>query len=314
MAVHPGRWLAEQAKTGLKELPSNASWLMSRIGEGSGPGEGKMSELASNARRRAEQVKDSVVEAAPIGDDSVELRMKRAREQAERAKDAEERALELARDAKEKAAEAKRVGDEGRARIEEQEKEGDREVEERTAAAEAEAQAAIARAREEASSQAEQDLRDVQEEAHADARAAQERAEKAKEEAQEAMAAATEELAEARRLADEAEQAARDRAEQAHREAERLADEARQQADDAESRVTEAKRVGRQAAETSPAGRSRNGGNGHRGGELKAKSKAELLDMASSIDLQGRSRMSKEELVRSIAASAGGRARAKSQA
>jgi hypothetical protein len=43
---------------------------------------------------------------------------------------------------------------------------------------------------------------------------------------------------------------------------------------------------------------------------LKDKSKAELLDLAAAIDIQGRSTMSKSQLVSAISGSKGGRAKA----
>ena len=59
--------LSEQTRTGLREMPSNAGWLLSR------------------ARDRRRKVSAAVVDAAPFGGDSVDIRMKRAREAAERA-------------------------------------------------------------------------------------------------------------------------------------------------------------------------------------------------------------------------------------
>jgi hypothetical protein len=123
------------------------------------------------------------------------------------------------------------------------------------------------------------------------------------------MAEATEQLTEARKLADEAERAAREKAEQAHQEAERLAGEAQGQAREADARIAEAKRVGekssadasRTAAQVRSAGAN---------GDLKERNKEELLDLAAAIDIQGRSRMTKSELVRAIAGSKGGRAKA----
>src|ERR671921_2559305 len=72
--------LAERTRTGLREMPSNAAWLLSR------------------ARDRRHRISAAVIDAAPVGD-SVEIRMRRAREAAERAREAEERAVEAGRGA-----------------------------------------------------------------------------------------------------------------------------------------------------------------------------------------------------------------------
>ena len=71
--------LSEQTRTGLRRLPSNAAWLLSR------------------ARDRGRKVGAAVVDAAPVGGDSVEIRMKRAQDAGERAREAEERAVDAAR-------------------------------------------------------------------------------------------------------------------------------------------------------------------------------------------------------------------------
>jgi len=81
--------VAELTRTGLREMPSNAAWLLSR------------------ARDRRRQVSAAVVDAAPIGGDSVQIRMKRAQEAVERAREAEERAVEAGRESKERSEHAR---------------------------------------------------------------------------------------------------------------------------------------------------------------------------------------------------------------
>jgi colicin import membrane protein len=89
----PLQRLAHGAGTGLRELPSNAAWVLSQLlpSEESGPGAGP--------RDVARRVKGSLEDAAPVGD-SVETRMKRARAAAERAQQAEEEALAAAEESK----------------------------------------------------------------------------------------------------------------------------------------------------------------------------------------------------------------------
>src|SRR4029453_11215107 len=105
--------MAEQTWAGLREMPSNAAWLFSR------------------ARDRRRKVSAAVVDAAPVGGDSVEIRMKRAREAAGRAGEAEERAVEAGRESKERSEYAGQVSERGRARVAEVDRETSRWIEER---------------------------------------------------------------------------------------------------------------------------------------------------------------------------------------
>ena len=86
--------LSELARTGLREMPSNASWLMSRAralqpAESVGTTAGN---VKAGARDRRRKMSAAVVDAMPLGGDSVELRLKRARDAAEQAREAEDRA------------------------------------------------------------------------------------------------------------------------------------------------------------------------------------------------------------------------------
>src|SRR5690242_2854182 len=101
--------LSEQTRTGLRDLPSNAAWLLSRVLK---PAEavGTATESAATAARdRGRKVRAAVVDAAPIGGDSVEIRMRRAQEAIERARDAEDRAVEAAQESKERSEQARAV-------------------------------------------------------------------------------------------------------------------------------------------------------------------------------------------------------------
>ena len=82
----------ERMTTGLREMPSNAAWLLSKAVS---PAEA-VGDAASGARDQGRRVAAAVVDAAPLGD-SVEIRAQRAREAEERARDAEERAVQDAR-------------------------------------------------------------------------------------------------------------------------------------------------------------------------------------------------------------------------
>src|SRR5512132_106858 len=133
----------ERTRTGLRDLPSNAAWLLSKAAR---PTEA-IGDAASGARNQGRRVTAAVVDAAPVGD-SVEIRARRARDAAERAREAEERAVEAAREAKGRAEIARQVSEQGRARIEEVERETSRDVKQRVAEAEKVAAEFVKRERE----------------------------------------------------------------------------------------------------------------------------------------------------------------------
>src|SRR6188472_1960688 len=85
------RLVLERTRMGLREMPSNAVWLVSRVARPAG--------AIGGARDKGRQVVAAVVDAAPLGD-SIEIRAKRARDAAERAQEAENRAVEAARESK----------------------------------------------------------------------------------------------------------------------------------------------------------------------------------------------------------------------
>jgi hypothetical protein len=92
--------LLERTRTGLREMPSNAAWLLSQVFR---PAEaiGTATESATGgARDQGLKIGAAIVDAVPVGQDSVEIRVKRAREAAERAREAEDRAVEAARESK----------------------------------------------------------------------------------------------------------------------------------------------------------------------------------------------------------------------
>ena len=82
--------LSERTRTGLREMPANAAWLLSRVLQ---PAETAAESAAAGARDRGRKMKAAVADITPMGEDSVDVRMKRAREAAERARQAEEEAV-----------------------------------------------------------------------------------------------------------------------------------------------------------------------------------------------------------------------------
>lgn len=284
----------ERTRTGLREMPSNAAWLLSKAVK---PAEA-VGDVASGARDQGRRASAAVVDAVPVGD-SVEIRARRAREAEARAREAEERAVEAARESKALADHARQVSEQGQARIKDVERETDREVKQRVAEAEKAAAEFVKRERQAAEADAEDERLEVEEEvereiadAAGDAEASQQRAEELVEDAAEA-------LAEARRLADEAARAARAAAEDASRQADQLRNEADQRAAEAESRVKEAEHLRDRAAATAKQ-TSRELDRETVNGGLDAYKKPELVELASSIGIESRSSMTKPELVDAI--------------
>ena len=127
------------------------------------------------------------------------------------------------------------------------------------------------------------------ERAQRDAEAAQQRAE-------DLLADAQEKMAEARRLADEAREAAGEAAEQASRTAEELSRDLESQAKDAARRVRRAEELRERSSRSVSLSRGAPRANGN----LRESTRAELLELASEIGVEGRTRMKKSELVAAI--------------
>jgi hypothetical protein len=285
--------MLERTLTGLRELPSNAAWVLSRVM--AKPAHATR-DAAGSARDKGRKVTAVVVDAAPVGD-SVEIRARRAHEAAERAREAEERALEAARESKALADYAHTVSQRGRARIEEVDRETSGQIKQRVEEAQRAADELVRDERQAAEADAAERREEVEDEvedeigdAERDAKDAQRRAEELVEEAAQA-------LSEARRLADEAAEAARSAADVAMRQAEQLQSEAKQRATDAEARVDAAEELRERAVETA----KQTARELDREGEgLNAYKKPELVELAGSIGIERRTDMTKGELVDAI--------------
>jgi Rho termination factor, N-terminal domain len=126
------------------------------------------------------------------------------------------------------------------------------------------------------------------------------------------MDAAREQLAQARTLADEAAEAARSAADEAHRRAQAMTEQAEAQSRAADERAAEADKargsVTLQAAEfvrqteTAPAA-----------DDLADMTKPELLDLAASLEVEGTSGMTKDELAKAVRRASGNRRAAASR-
>lgn len=320
----PARRLSRATRTGLRDLPSNTAWLLSKAlapavsaGEGaskavSSAGEsmsGTVSSAAGSAgaatsgvRRKAKAVRQSVVEAVPgIGHDSVASLMQQADAAAEQARDEEARALELAQQAKDSAGDAERVARESDQFVQEVRQEAERKTAERME----EAQERFDRARLEAEAEAQDTIEKAEAKASARTRERQQNAEQAQVRAREAIQEANKALARARDLAGEAAKAAEDVAAQASREADRLAKQARERMATIERRATQAEKT-KQAAEKriETAGVRPHGTPPevtlHDSQSLDALTKDQLLRLAEDLELESQSAASKQELIEAI--------------
>ena len=284
----------ERTRTGLREMPSNAAWLLSRAVK---PGEA-LGDAAADARDQGWKAAAAVVDATPVGD-SVEIRARRARDAAERAREAEERAVEAARESKSLADRAHEVSERGRARLKDVDRATSREVKQRVAEAQKGADEFVKRERQAAEADAEEERQDVEDEVENDIAEAEDDAEASQRRAKELVEDAAEALAEARRLADEAAEAARSAAEEANRQAQQLQNEAQRRASDAEARVKAAEDL-REGAAATAKNTARELDRETTDGGLDAYKKPELVELAASVWIEKRTNMTKGELVDSI--------------
>jgi colicin import membrane protein len=283
----------ERTRRGLREVPSNAVWLVSRLAK---PADA-IESSAAGARDQGRRVTAALVDAAPVGD-SVEIRARRARDAAERAREAEERAVEAARESKALADHARAVSESGRARLKEVDRETSRQLKQRISEAEKAAEEFLRRERQAAEAEAQEQRSEVEEEVEIDVAEAESEAEASQRRAEELVEDAMDALVDARQLADEAAEAARSVAEEANREAQQLQDEARQRGSDADARIEAAEELrDRAAAMAKKTAREldREGTDG-----LDTYKKPELVELAASIGIEKRTEMTKDELVEAI--------------
>ena len=299
--------IAKAWGVGVKELPRNTTWLLSKALtplETTKDVAGNVTQSAgTNLADMARQAGASVMDVLPVGD-SIELRLQRARAAAEEAQAAEDQAVREAEEAKGRSDEARQVAERCRAYVREVERQQAQEVEEKVAEARREADARVERARAAAQADADNEVQRAKSEADDRVASARVQAEAARSRAKQTMAEATASLAEARRLAKEATDAAKAAAEEAHRQATQLAADAEHVAKSADERLAEAERV-RSRAAGADGSVSRNRTGRSRSTELlNGMSRAELLDLAAAEDIKGRSAMSKAELVAALQRSA----------
>jgi hypothetical protein len=285
--------------TGMKDIPRNASWV---VGKALSPHD---SETSGGTDASGPTLGDAVRQAGWSlrgvlpGQDSVEAKLEKARIAGERARAAEEAALEAAQAAEARSVAAEEVAEEERSRLEDVEAQETRKVEQRVEEARRRADEMVAEERR----GAEEDAATVLEEEQrtADERTAQARkaAESAQQDAEDRFRVATDLLAEARELADEAAEAASEAAEQARLQAQQLADDARREAEDATEAVSRAEEL-RASTATSAKTVVRGVSAKHNPKRLKDLNKAELLKLAAAQGIEGRSSKTKQQLVTAL--------------
>ena len=297
--TRPVRRLTKALGDGVKELPNNATWLLSKAvsthDEGSN---GTRTPSATGLLDMARSAGATVMDALP-GGDSIELRLQRARAAVAEAQEAEERAVQESLEAEREAQEAEQVAERCRDYVRDIEAEQERAVDARVDEARREAEARIDEARREAQAEAEQVVDRARQEAEGRAEEARQDAEAAHERARGRLEAARDKLVEARQLSEEAIEATRAAAEEAHRQSLQVAADAERMARSAEERVTEAEAV--RASTSSTAGELTRQLNGvGSSSNLKSMTKQELLDLAAAQDVEGRSAMTKDQLVTAL--------------
>jgi uncharacterized protein YoxC len=146
---------------------------------------------------------------------------------------------------------------------------------------------------------AEEQQQQVRSEVDGEVEEAEGEAEAVRETADELVEDATQKMGEARRLAQEAAEAAQAAAEEANRQAQELARQADQQASEAETQVSQAEQL-REDSETTAKKAAQKLTRDTTNGDLKSYNKPELVELAAGIGIEGRTAMTKDELVKAI--------------
>lgn len=290
--------MAHKAKEGVTDLPSNTAWLLGRAVPGGGTSQSS-SDRDGGKPGVAARARESVADAVPGGKDSLDVRIDRAQHALEDAQRSEQRAFELSQNAKDLADTAKRLADDGRRRRTAVKKETQAEVTRQVKEAQKRADQFVAQQRSQAEAEADKKVEQVEEQIDERNEQAQSQAEQAKADADAAIEAAAEQMADARRLADDAAAQAREAASEAHRRAQQLADQADQRAEKAQSRVAEIEgmntTIKKETAEVVKAVNTNAVTE-----DLSAMTKKDLLELATALDVEGRTSLRKDELITAI--------------
>ena len=108
--TRPVRRLTKALGDGVKELPTNATWLLSKAVPHDQGSAGTRAPSATGLLDMARSAGATVMDALP-GGDSIELRLQRARAAVAEAQEAEERAVQESLEAEREAQEAEQVAE-----------------------------------------------------------------------------------------------------------------------------------------------------------------------------------------------------------
>ena len=322
-------WLIGKAwQPAASEIPGKVNHLGARVSEAAHSAVDSAGPSVAGAKRKVSDAGRLLVDVVPsVGGDSAAEMMRKADDAAEHAHQLEASAVRTAQQAKDEADAAaaiaaesdqamKAARSEAREMVKSRVEQAERTTQDQLAQLAREQEQEYLRAQERAEQQVDE-LRHAEEEAARQAlenieaehigrtQKAQQRAAQSHEEAAELITEANEALAHAQQLADEAAQAAQEAALEASREADQLAEQAKERAADAKRRSTEAQRV-RDRANTSLA-RVQGNGQANTGStttmptltadDLQVLAKPDLLRVAQGLDIEGRTSMSKPELL-----------------
>ncbi len=296
-AAQPLQWLSDRLKTGLGDLPENAAWLLERARATSANSRSGGEPFTVRSKRRDSR---TTVSVDPPSTASVESRMNRARAAADEAQRIEERALAASQISKDQSEHARQVTQAGQIRLAETKREAEQAVKEREAEARRAAEKAVEREVDGARANAAAQVQAVESQVEQETEAARQEAQQAQAHAQDLLAHAASRLHEARQLAQEARDAAVAAAEEAQLAAQGLQADANAQLKYAEARVTEAEGVGYQATVVAKRA-ARDLQSDKFDLDLDSQTKAELLDLAAAMQIDGRTTMTKAELITAIA-------------
>jgi hypothetical protein len=278
--IQPVRWFSRYAASGLGNLPRMGGWLLSKALSAPGAVTAASGDGVASGLRRVVAAATGV--ALPGAYEPVEARLKRAEVAVARATKAEQDALAEAQIANALAAKAKSVSDEGRERLRQASRDGRQEVDRRTQLAKEHSAHVIEHERDKASQEAAATLEHLTADVAAKVDKARAEAEDAAELALGLINSAHQQTATARALAADAATAAEKVAVEAHQRARAVTYDAPDGAEAAATRAVQAEQ-----RQDVPA-------------DLTEHTKAELLDLARSLDVAGASRMTKTQLVKAI--------------
>ena len=287
---NPVSWLARHARRGVTDLPRNIVWAVDTTFKKPATSAGKTLQSVGH------QAASAVADVNPFAD-GADSRLHRVDAALERARQLEAQAREEAENAKERADAAGKVEADGDKQIDAARDDGEREVADVVAEAQREADEYVAAKRARAQEIAAKHVAAVEADIAEQVKRARNEARKAHTTADQAIERAREQMKQARELAEEAAEAARQAADEARARAERLSYEADAEAATAQRKVDEANE--RREAVTSE-GRKLSTDADTEPLDLSDMTKEELLALGEEMDLDLKTAMRKQDMVKTI--------------